>query len=145
MYLIISLFQGFISILLLVFIIAVMFGVYSYFSNDKLSECNAEPIKKIDDQDMRDNQISKKVLKNKNTEESDIFTIGTNLSETFILIEKLEKTNAESIVKRVEEQVHCDQKLEVNSENNEEMNVLKSYNRRTKRKKTRRKSSDLLT
>jgi len=122
-----------------------MFGVYSYFSNDKLSQCNAEPIKKIDDQDMRDNQISKEILKNKNTEESDIFTIGANLSEAFILIEKLGKTNGESIEQKVEEQVHYNQKLEVNSENNKEMNVLKSNNRRTKRKKTRRKSSDSLT
>lgn len=129
MYLINLLFQGIISILLLVFIITLVIGLYYYFNNSAKSyEDDSKFNEKAEQQTSEDKQTNEEIL----VSETDFS--GTNFIETSIQIEKLAQTNSAILENIVEEQVQSSPESQSNSDNKVEIYDFKSSNRRSKKK-----------
>jgi uncharacterized membrane protein len=148
MYLISLLFQGIIVILLLVFIITMMTGVYFYINKStKYSENSSKLKEKVEEQTSEEEQINEEVICDKKVENEVILVsedilvletdfVATNFTEVSKEIDEFEQTDDEIQEKPLEDQVHSSLESQFISNNKGELPVTKPSNRKSKKKRT---------
>lgn len=152
MYLISLLFGGIISILVLIFIITTMIGVYSQLNNSAKPTGDSSKFKeKAEEKTSEDKQVSKdtisedrqnneEMINDKEVESEEMLVViepdllDTNFSETSIEIDETSQNDNENIEEIVEEQVERTSEIQSNSVNKGKIYVSKSSKRRSKKK-----------
>lgn len=135
MYLISLLFQGVIGILLLVFIIATMIGVYSNLNYTDKTSKDTKPNEKADEQ-INGYIIYDKYVENEQKLPTETEIIDINYTEIPTQSEELEETDSTNLESTEEDEVQNSPESEPSADSKGEVHVSKSSARKYKKKRS---------
>lgn len=151
MYLISFLSQGIISMLLIIFILAMAMGIYYQIAKITKPSDNSFKFrtKKVEEQinykQIEVKVIDDKMVQNEEKLEIDQKALDTSLNEASAKIEELPQVEVENLVQVVDERIERVPVEKSNLDIKEKIKNTKSSSRRTKKNTSRRKSIDQLS